>query len=144
MSTVVFDFHCKLKGKGRIRMQRGAASEIPPGNTPRITKLMALALKFERLLSEGAIVDYADLARLGHVSRARVTQIMGLLNLAPEIQEEILFLPRTVKGRDAISAREAIKLGSIVDWKEQRRLWKDLKDSEIGSNTCSNVSLNQS
>ena len=102
-------------------MQRGAARELPPGNTPRITKLMALALKFERLLSEEAIVDYADLARLGYVSRARVTQIMGLLNLAPEIQEEILFLPRTVKGCDPISAQEVIKLESIVDWEEQRR-----------------------
>src|SRR3712207_3152134 len=32
-------------------------------------------------------------ARLGHVTRARVTQIMNLLNLAPDIQEAILFLP---------------------------------------------------
>jgi hypothetical protein len=46
--------------------------------------------------------DQADLARLGNVSRARVTQIMNLLQLAPDIQEAILFLPRTVKGRDPI------------------------------------------
>lgn len=47
----------------------------------------------------------AGLARLGHVTRARVTQIMNLLNLAPDIQEEILFLPRTLKGRDPIRER---------------------------------------
>ena len=35
----------------------------------------------------------AELARLGRVSRARITQIMDLLMLAPEIQEEVLHLP---------------------------------------------------
>jgi hypothetical protein len=46
------------------------------------------------------VTDYADLARLGHVTRARVTQIMNLLNLAPDIQEELVFLPKTIRGRD--------------------------------------------
>lgn len=127
MSTVVFDFHCRTTGKGRIRLQRGSApQEMESGTTPRITKLMALALKFDRLVREGLVEDYADLARLGHVSRARMTQIMGLLNLAPEIQEDILFLPKTVKGRDPISAREVLKLGAIEDWEEQRKRWATL------------------
>ena len=127
MSTVVFDFHCRTTGKGRIRMQRGSApQEMEPGTTPRITKLMALALKFDRLVREGLVEDYADLARLGHVSRARMTQIMGLLNLAPDIQEAILFLPKTNRGRDPISAREVLKLGSIEDWEEQRGRWATL------------------
>lgn len=127
MSTVVFDFHCKTTGKGRIRMRRGPAPEgLEPGTTPRITKLMALALKFDRLVRERVVEDYSDLARLGHVSRARMTQIMGLLNLAPDIQEEILFLPKTLRGRDPISAREVLKLGSIEDWDEQRKRWNAL------------------
>ncbi len=125
MSTVVFDFHCRTTGKGRIRMQRGQVpAPVEPGTTPRITKVMALALKFDRLIREGVVEDYADLARLGHVSRARVTQIMGLLNLATDIQEAILFLPKTTKGRDPISAREALMLGTIEDWEEQRRRWQ--------------------
>lgn len=47
--------------------------------------------------------DQADLARLGRVSRARVTQIMTLLNLSPEIQEAILFLPRIESGREPLT-----------------------------------------
>ena len=46
------------------------------------------------------VKDYAALARLGHVSRARVSQVMALLSLAPDLQEAVLFLPRTVRGRD--------------------------------------------
>ncbi|MDM8004641.1 MAG: hypothetical protein QUV05_00600, partial [Phycisphaerae bacterium] len=68
---------------------------IEPGNIPRVSKLMALAIRYDRLVSRGEVRDYADLARLGYVTRARITQIMNLLNLAPDIQEAILFLPRT-------------------------------------------------
>ena len=34
------------------------------------------------------------------VTRARMTQIMNLLNLAPDIQEELLLLPPVTEGRD--------------------------------------------
>lgn len=54
---------------------------------------MALAIRLEGSISEGIVADQAELARRGHVTRARLTQIMNLLGLAPEIQEEILFLP---------------------------------------------------
>ena len=56
---------------------------------PRIARLMALAIRFEGQLRNQTIRDYAELARLGRVSRARMTQIMRLLNLAPDIQEQI-------------------------------------------------------
>jgi len=60
--------------------------DIEPGNVPRITRLMALAIKFDGIVRRGEVRDYADLARLGYVTRARITQIMNLLNLAPDIQ----------------------------------------------------------
>lgn len=127
MSTVVLDFHCRTTERGRIRMRRGKApAPVEAGSIPRITRLMALALRFDRLLREGAVQDYAELARLGHVTRARMTQIMGLLNLAPDIQEEILFLPRTVKGRDRISARDVIRIATIMEWAEQSVQWTKL------------------
>ena len=66
---------------------------------------MALAIRFEELLENGTAADYADLARMGNVSRARMTQIMNLLNLAPDIQESLLFLPPVRSSRDAISER---------------------------------------
>ena len=64
-----------------------------------------------------------DLARLGSVIRARVTQIMNLLQLAPDIQEAILFLPRTVKGRDPIRERHIRPIATELDWRRQRECW---------------------
>lgn len=55
-----------------------------------------------------------------------MTQIMGLLNLAPDIQEEILNLPKTLKGRDPVPAREVMKIAVLEDWDEQRRGWRKL------------------
>ena len=66
---------------------------------------MALALRFDSLLKDGTAKDYADLARLGNVTRTRMTQIMNLLNLAPDIQETLLFLPEVRTWRDPISER---------------------------------------
>ena len=101
--------------------------QVPEGRIPRISRLMALAIRFNRLIQEGEITDQADLARLGNVSRARVTQIMNLLQLAPEIQEALLFLPRTVKGRDPIRERHIRPLAAELEWRKQRQLWKKLK-----------------
>jgi hypothetical protein len=87
---------------------------------------MALAIRFDQLIKSGQITDQADLARLGHVTRARVTQIMNLLNLAPDIQEEILFLPRTLQGRDPIRERHLRPIAAVLDWGKQRRMWRQL------------------
>ena len=97
-------------------------SPVPEGRIPRISRLMALAIRFDRLIKEGEITDQADLARLGHVSRARVTQIMNLLQLAPEIQEALLFLPRSAKGRDPIRATHIRPIVGILEWRKQRKL----------------------
>ena len=71
--------------------------------------------------------DYAELARLGQVSRARISQIMNLLNLAPQIQEAILFLPRVTKGRDPVREHHLRSIGAVLDWSEQRRLWDQVQ-----------------
>jgi hypothetical protein len=84
---------------------------------------MALALRFEQLIRSGAARDYAELARLGQVSRARVTQITNLLHLAPDIREAILFLPRVHRGRDPVHLDHLQALASIQDWRIQRRRW---------------------
>jgi hypothetical protein len=84
---------------------------------------MALALRFEQLLRSGAVRDYAELARLGQVSRARVTQIMNLLHLAPDLQEEILFLAPVLNGRDPIHLENLQALVALLDWRSQRRQW---------------------
>jgi DNA invertase Pin-like site-specific DNA recombinase len=72
---------------------------------PRIARLIALAIRYEGLVREGAVRDYAELARLGEVTRARITQIMNLLWLAPDVQERLLFLEGSQAA--AISMNEA-------------------------------------
>jgi len=122
--------HFKTGGTGRKRMAPGVAPEptaVEGGHVPRLARLMALAIRFDRLVRDGEVADYADLARLGHVTRARVTQIMNLLNLAPDIQEAILFLPRTVAGKDAISERQIRHVAAVSDWRKQRRMWQGLR-----------------
>jgi len=89
---------------------------------------MALAIHFEELLQEGHVQGYAEIARLGHVSRARLTQIMNLRQLAPDIQEEILFLPRVVRGKDPITERDLRPIAAELDWEEQRRMWRDVQE----------------
>jgi len=64
----------------------------PSGRAPRIARLLALAHKLDGLMRSGAVSGYAELAHLGHISPARLTQIMILLHLALPIQEHILFL----------------------------------------------------
>jgi len=109
---------------------------VNTGKLPRITRLMALAIKFEGLIRDGVVSDYADLARLGFVTRARMTQIMNLLNLAPDIQEEMLFLPKTMTGRDPVSERNMRRVTAIVRWDRQRKLWREMICKNEGATPC--------
>jgi hypothetical protein len=87
---------------------------------------MALAIRFDRLLRDGVVASYTALAALGHVTRPRGSQIMNLLQLAPDIQEEILFLPRTLCGRDPLQLRQLQPIAAVLDWRKQRQLWREL------------------
>ena len=93
---------------------------------PRVARLMALARRLEGLVRDGRVNDYAELARLGHVSRARLSQILSLTLLAPDIQEAVLFLPRVDSGRDPITERDLRPIVAVLDWTKQRRMWTDL------------------
>jgi hypothetical protein len=127
-------FQCKVHftqaRRGRKQMAIGdapAPAAVSLGRVPRIARLMALAIRFEGLLSQGEVRDYADLARLGHVTRARVTQIMNFLNLAPDIQEELLFLPPINAGRDVIKEWQVRPIAAEPEWRKQRRTWRNLQ-----------------
>ena len=129
--TSAFTIECRVHFNSRSRGSRKRPPSEPVSNTeagrvPRISRLMALAIRFDELIRSGQVTDYAELARLGHVSRARLSQIVSLLGLAPDIQEEILFLPRTLKGRDPIQLRHLLPITAIPDWRKQRIRWKSL------------------
>ena len=102
-----------------MRQQAG----MGPPMVGRISRLMALALKMEQMIQEGAVKNYSDLARLGRVSPARITQVMNLLHLAPNIQEEIL--SRSMPD-DKLRESTVRKLSSITLWREQRDRWREL------------------
>jgi hypothetical protein len=119
------------------RREEPAPAHTPAGKLPRVTRLMALAIKFDGMLREGVVADYADLARLGLVTRARMTQIMNLLNLAPDIQEAILFLPARTQGRETIAERNLRPLTRIMSWERQRKMWRAI----VGANDAASGRL---
>ncbi len=128
--TIETNIHFERCGRGRRKALRQgelpAAVERPSGRVPRVARFMALAIRFDQLIRDGQVADYAELAQLGHVTRARITQIMNLLILAPDIQDAILFLPRIDRGRDLIHLRQLQPIALVPDWRKQRRLWKSL------------------
>ncbi|OWK39941.1 hypothetical protein [Fimbriiglobus ruber] len=125
--TIECDVHFDRRGRGgRKVLAAGSAPPASPGRVPRVSRLMALAIRFDGLVRDGAVGSYAELARLGQVTRARVTQIMNLLYLAPDVQEAILFLPRIERGRDRIVLRDLQPVAAVLDWREQRERWNAL------------------
>ena len=125
--TIACQVHFQRQARGRRQMDAGPEPPVrPPGRVPRVARLMALAIRFEEQVRTGVLPSYSALAELAHVTRARVSQIMNLVNLAPDIQEAILLLPRTERGRDPIHLRLLQPIASIIDWKKQRRMWRDL------------------
>jgi hypothetical protein len=94
----------------------------PQGRAPRVARLVALAHKLDAMVRSGEITDYAQLARLGHLSPARLTQIMVLLHLAPTIQEYILFL--TAADARFITELGLRKIAREPRWDRQRELFE--------------------
>lgn len=123
--------HFRLGSNGRKHLETGQtpAPPIEPGRVPRVSRMMALAIRFDGLVRQGAVADQAELARLGHVTRARVTQIMNLLQLAPDIQEALLFLPRIERGREPIQEWRLRSIASVSDWRKQRTMWEELQSA---------------
>ncbi len=103
-----------------------------PGRLHRVSRLLALAIKCEGLIQSRVARDYSDLAFLGGVAKARLTQIMNLLHLAPDIQECLLFLPTTTLCRDRISERQLRDITKLVDWSQQRERFADLYPAYAG------------
>jgi hypothetical protein len=84
---------------------------------------MALAIRFDKLVREGRVGDQTALAQLAHVTQPRITQIMNLNHLAPDIQEELLHLPPVEAGNDPITERDLRPVARMRDWRRQRRTW---------------------
>lgn len=121
--------HFRRQGAGARKVLELGPAPIPEvrlGRIPRVARLVALAHRLEGLVHDGAVADYATLARLSHVTDAHISQIMSLLYLAPDIQEHVLFLPRIEHGRDPIILAHLLPIAATLEWRRQRRMWRQL------------------
>ena len=82
-----------------------------------MANLVALAIRFDQLIRDGVVADYTELARLRRVNKARVSSITNLLNLPPDIQEEILHL-KPGRGRDRVTERRLRPIVAATDWRK--------------------------
>lgn len=121
--TITREFHTTRRRDGKQHLHPGAALETPKGKIPRISRLMALAIHCDELLRTGQVANQTALAEYAQITPARLTQILTLLNLAPDIQEAILFLPRTTKGRGEIQEMDVRRIAMELDWERQRQTW---------------------
>ena len=131
--TIKRQFHVATKRSGTKKIQSGAKTIIPAGRVSRISRLVALAHHCYRLVQTGAIINQSELAHFGQISTTRMTQIMWLDKIAPDIQEEIVFLPRITQGRDAIKEADIRPVAKTLDWNKQRQMWSRLRQSTLGS-----------
>ena len=135
MVTVKRKLNVSIASRGRIEIRPHDPNAEPPrprptNRVPRISKLMALAIRFDEMLRTGEVSDTIELARRGHVTQPRMSQIMALNQLAPEIQEALLNLPAT-KGKPEIHEKRLRPIAAMLRWEDQRGTWRQICD-EVG------------
>ena len=126
---IIVEFECRFQqknGRKNIHMGKAVHDKLPSQpapHIPHITKLLARAHYYQKLVDDGTVKDYAEIARLTGTSRARITQIMSLTLLAPEIQQEILFLPPGKPLPQHVKERNLRKISKTLIWEEQKAIW---------------------
>lgn len=127
MRTVVRPIHFVRRGRRtKAVFAPDVAATALPNRVPRVARLMALAIHFDGMLRKGVVADQSELAEICNVTQPRMTQIMNLCHLAPDIQEEILFLPLVMSGCDPVHEHMLRDVACVMDWMEQRRRWGSL------------------
>ncbi len=122
---IQFETNSSAHGRQRVGAPKPKKSNAP-AKLPHITKLMALAIRLEHLLATGQVKDQAEIARTAGITRARVTQIINLTQLAPDIQEAILNLEPTTDHVPRFREREVRTIAILPNWEKQRLMWKQL------------------
>ena len=114
---------------GALRLQAPPSRVVPSlppckparvPKTPRVFELLRKAVEWKALLESGGMVSQVDIARQEGITRTRVTQIMGMLRLAPEIQGKILALPDDFHS-SSVAERILRPVGAIADQRNQVR-----------------------
>ena len=102
------------------------ATQADTGRVPRVARTLALAHRIDGMIRSGEFRHLADAARAIGVTRARMTQIVNLRLLAPEIQEAILTSSPALVGRERITERALRQVVAVCLWTDQRRLWTQI------------------
>jgi hypothetical protein len=92
---------------------------------PRVVELLRKAIEWRRQLDAGEIQSQAAIARHEGITRARVTQVMGMLRLAPEIRQRILAMPIAVRRR-SITERALRPIAQVENYQEQLSVFEEL------------------
>ena len=124
--TVSRKLHIAREGLGCKRLREGEEAAKPAGRVQRVSRVMALAIQCDQMIRDGMMKNQSELAHYAQVTTARMTQIMWLTNLAPGIQEAILFLPRVESGSDTIKKIDVRRIARVMDWHVQWGRWHDL------------------
>src|ERR1700752_3004035 len=121
MQNSAVEIQFRLHAIGRAGREKSSSETLgsASGRLPRVTQVMALAIQLQDMIQRGEARDYADLARLGCLTRERMSQIMELIWLAPDIQQEILYLPPSPGGKYPISEVAVRRIAGILSWPEQ-------------------------
>lgn len=93
--------------------------------TPRVVELLRKAIEWHALLKSGEVSNQAEIARREGITRARVTQVMGLLRLDPVIQQQILVMPDTAR-RPVITERALRPIAQLQEPADQRARLEEL------------------
>jgi len=110
----------------RRRSSRVTLSETPPLPKPepvrrpaKVARMLALAHHLQSAIDRGFVADRAAVARKLGLTRARVTQLLDLLLLAPDLQQAVLAL-EAVDGAESMSERALRAVAHAGSWVEQR------------------------
>jgi hypothetical protein len=120
-----------LRDGSRFAYSLPAKPERPSreGRVPAVSRTMALAICYQELARERKLCSYEELAKLGQLTRSRVSLMLLLTNLAPAIQEELLLLPKVISGPERISEEQLRSIAKLIDWDEQIARFRSLWDS---------------
>ena len=118
------------RGRTKVFTQAPPKLRVPEPPRPlRAARMLALAHRLQAMIDAGEVQDRASLARRLGFSRARITQLLDLLLLAPDIQEELLFT-EVPPGRDPITEHDLRQVVRAPLWAEQRRTWASIRSAE--------------
>ena len=125
--TLVFTGQLFRKRRGRGYVFTEKPPEPKPVHDPvrrpaRVAQMLAFAHGLGAAIERGDYRDQADAARHFQLTRARITQLVNLTLLAPDIQEQVLFL-EAVDGREPMSERDVRTVINAGDWSAQRDAW---------------------